>query len=386
MSTTDERYADREQTLIKHSILKSYLQSFAHKILFWADGLIYVDGFAGPWQSSDEESFKDSSFGIALDQLRIARNFWRDRGKSPKVECFFLERDPKAFRLLESFCRSQADVDVRPLNKSFEEAIPQIVQHIKSKGRSWFPFILIDPKGWKGFGLAKLAPLIRLQPSEVLVNFMTGHIHRFIQAENLEIQEGFRLLYDSDEYAERVAGLTGQDREDAIMLSYAERLAAVGHYPFVSTALVQNPTKDRTHYHLIYATRRIEGIEVFKAAERKALRMAPIIRAKAKERQQSAKTGQPSLFTPEQLPDMAHLERLQTHFENKAAAVLADSFIEHEELDYDTLYSQAMRFPMVQEAFLRSWLEANTTQIASNPTGKPKPRSGHRFHNRRNER
>lgn len=132
MSLPDDPYADREQSQIKHIILESYLGAFAHKILSWKDGLIYVDAFAGPWQTADTESFEDSSFGIALTQLRAARNFWRDRGNNRELECIFLEKDPKAFRQLQTFCDRQTDIRVLPINRPFEDAIPDIVQAIRS--------------------------------------------------------------------------------------------------------------------------------------------------------------------------------------------------------------------------------------------------------------
>lgn len=381
MNAAEDHYANREQSQIKHVILRSYLGEFAHKILSWADGLVYVDGFAGPWQTADDSDFKDSSFGIALSELTKARNTWRRLDKDPEIECIFLESDPQAFLQLNSFCLRQKDQHITALNKTFEDAIPDLVKNLETRGKSWFAFFLIDPKGWKGFGLKRLAPLIRRKPSETLVNFMTGHIHRFIEAENAAIQESFSLLYNSDEFAKKVAGLTGQEREDAMMLSYAERLAEVGDYPFVSTALVQNPTRDRTHYHLIYATRRIEGIQVFKSAERKALKLAPVLRAKAKGRRQEEKTGQRSLFEPTDLPDTAHLEHLTLHFESQAATVMAKFASREEAIAYDRLYALAMRFPIVQEDFVRQWLAENGFQ-SSQPTRTPKPGGDFTFHRR----
>jgi three-Cys-motif partner protein len=378
MNAPDDPYADREQSQIKHIILASYLGAFANKILSWKDGLTYVDAFAGPWQTTDNNSFEDSSFGIALSQLRAARNFWRGRGNNRELECIFLEKDPKAFRQLQTFCDKQTDIRVQPINRPFEDAIPEIVQAIRSKGPTWFPFILVDPKGWKGFSLSRIASLIQLQPCEVLVNFMTGHIQRFIRADNLTIQEGFRQLYDSEEYADRLANLFGQEREDAMVFAYAARLAEVGGYPFVSTALVQNPTKDRTHYHLVYATRHIKGIDVFKAAERKALKLAPTLRAKAKQRKNEARTGQPSLFSAEELPDTDHLFRLQRHFEGKTAEALHAKLEHQNDVSYDDLYALAMRFPIVQERFLRNWLAEHALSVG-NSEGSPKIGCNFRF-------
>ena len=70
----DPSYFGREQSLIKHRILEKYLERFAVIIGSWCDGIIYVDGFSGPWnvQSSklDDASFSD---GAALDLSAHAR-------------------------------------------------------------------------------------------------------------------------------------------------------------------------------------------------------------------------------------------------------------------------------------------------------------------------
>lgn len=172
-----------------------------------------------------------------------------------------------------------------------------------------------------------------------------------------------------DELVQEGDGLLGPG------LAYAARLADVGGYPFVSTALVQNPTKDRTHYHLIYATRRIEGIEVFKAAERKALKLAPILRARAKDQREEERTGQRSLFDPTDLPDTAHLGHLKAHFERQAAEVMAHAFTGKDAVAYDELHALAMRFPIAQEGFIRDWLDAHGLQ-SNQQTTTPKPGRG----------
>src|SRR5665213_2246368 len=61
-------YAGREQSYVKHVFLERYLERLAHKIASSHPHIVYVDGFAGPWQSANEK-FEDTSFGIALSAL-----------------------------------------------------------------------------------------------------------------------------------------------------------------------------------------------------------------------------------------------------------------------------------------------------------------------------
>ena len=65
-------YEGREQSQAKHLILRLYLQRFAHIIGTWNDAITYVDCFSGPWDVQNA-NLSDSSFSIALDELRKAK-------------------------------------------------------------------------------------------------------------------------------------------------------------------------------------------------------------------------------------------------------------------------------------------------------------------------
>jgi hypothetical protein len=69
-------YVGREQAYVKHVFLKRYLEALIFKTASTYNHIVYVDGFAGPWQSANEE-FADTSFGIALNALRRAKETWQ---------------------------------------------------------------------------------------------------------------------------------------------------------------------------------------------------------------------------------------------------------------------------------------------------------------------
>ena len=92
MSFIPEHYHDREQTLVKHTILKSYLERFAHIIGWNWSSITYVDPFSGPWESRDTK-YSDTSFGIAIEELRRARQHLRDqKGKVFVFDAFSLKK------------------------------------------------------------------------------------------------------------------------------------------------------------------------------------------------------------------------------------------------------------------------------------------------------
>ena len=374
----DALYFRREQTQIKHVVLELYLERFAIIVGRWAQGIIYVDGFSGPWNSVSGD-FRDSSFAIALSQLRSARDAVRNAFKKDlQIRCIFLERDPDAFVQLEAYAREQKDVQITAINRDFEAAVPDLVRMVKAQQRGYFPFFLIDPTGWKGFSMDVIAPLIQIRPCEVLINFMTSFIQRFVRDERAGLEASFRKLFGDDSYKRKIENLEGREREDAIVSAYADRIAAIGTFACVSTTIVLHPTKDRTHFHLVYATRHLKGVEVFKNAERMALHLSETVRADAKRRARESASGQAELFSGADVPERAHLASLQEHYETLAVRAVFEMIREKKEVPYDDVYVAAMRFPIVQETYLKKWLSENASILNLGSQRVPKVGQGQR--------
>lgn len=290
-----ELYVGREQSFVKHLILRKYLQRFAFIIGSRYDVITYVDCFSGPWNVQSQE-LKDSSFSIALEELQAARAQHGIRGKSVKLRCLFLEENPDAYAKLKQFADNARNAVVETRNCKLKDAIEDIVSFVKKGGARSFPFIFIDPTGWTGFAMDEISPLLQLTPSEVLINFMTGHILRFIESPDEMTQESFVRLFGSDSFRENLKGLTQRDREDAAVEEYSRVVARTGQFPFTSTSIVLHPEFDRTHFHLIYATRNTKGVEVFKEAEKAAMKEMQQVRAEAHKRKHERKMPQAELF------------------------------------------------------------------------------------------
>jgi hypothetical protein len=89
-------YNGREQSYVKHVFLENYLNRLVHKTASSYTHIVYVDGFAGPWQSASE-LFEDTSFGIALNVLSSAKASWKKHGREVKMSAFLVERSAKAY-------------------------------------------------------------------------------------------------------------------------------------------------------------------------------------------------------------------------------------------------------------------------------------------------
>ncbi len=118
-------YVGREQSYVKHIFLESYLGALIHKTASTYKHIVYVDGFAGPWQSANEK-LEDTSFGIALNALRQAKEFWNEKRPGLQMSAFLVERDPSAYRELVRVPERYADVKVETYNSDFLTVLPKI--------------------------------------------------------------------------------------------------------------------------------------------------------------------------------------------------------------------------------------------------------------------
>lgn len=100
-------YEGREQAFVKHTPLKSYLEKLLLIIGSSARGkrhidICYVDCFAGPWRSDDED-LGDTSIGISLKTLASCQQALARQGTSVTMRALFVEKSPGAFTRLEKF-------------------------------------------------------------------------------------------------------------------------------------------------------------------------------------------------------------------------------------------------------------------------------------------
>jgi three-Cys-motif partner protein len=237
----DEIYEKREQTQVKHYILSHYLERFAHIVGSRWSSITYVDGFAGPWNVRSPD-LADSSFAIALAELRKARVTHQQRGRSLRLRCFFLEKENAPFVQLREVASQVTDAEVEIRNDLLERSVSTILEFIRRDPET-FSFIFLDPTGWTGLSMEEISPLLRHQPGEVLVNFMTSHIRRFPSDE--QAQKSLTALFGNDSFRQRIAGLSGIDLDDELVSCYREALQKAGNFPYVLSSIVLHPEIDR---------------------------------------------------------------------------------------------------------------------------------------------
>jgi three-Cys-motif partner protein len=225
-------YTGREQSSVKHVFLERYLERLAHKIASVYQHVVFVDGFAGPWQSANQK-LEDTSFGIALSALRRAKASWKARRREVTMSAFLVERDREAYKKLVQVPARYPDIAIKPYEADFLTILPEILKDIP---RDAFAFFLIDPKGWR-IPLARLAQMLTRPKSEVIFNFMFDFINRAASIKDPVVVAGLDELIPHGEWRARLTaaeasspgGLSSDERKGVLVEAFAANLAHFGN-------------------------------------------------------------------------------------------------------------------------------------------------------------
>jgi three-Cys-motif partner protein len=280
-----EAYHGREQTYVKHQVLKHYLDSWAQKLASRARqhaiSLWYIDCFAGPWKAA-ESDYRDTSICIALEALNAAATTWGQQGFRIDVHAVFVEKEPAAFAELQGLLpRVKGRVQVHPLPGEFGAHVSRIQELIGTDPA----FLFVDPKGWKGAAMKYIAPLAKRAGRDVMINVMFDHINRFKDA---------RLTFIQTQMQEFFGGSPPRGHsEEELMKTYRKQLKSTCGLRFAADLIVPHPTRERTKFRLVVGGHHKAVIELFREVERKvAVLETEEIRQEAKERSRLLRTQQ----------------------------------------------------------------------------------------------
>ena len=132
---------------------------------------------------------------------------------------------------------------------------------------------------------------------------------------------------------------------------------------------------EKIRYYLVFATNHPRGIEVFKNAEMNAAKMQDAVRYEARVQ----KTKQEELFFDQAKPKSPKAEQMRARYQTLARTNVIEMLSRHKAgtvLDYDSLYEEAMPFPLVTPTDLQRWiseLAPNVKLVLSGSERRKKP-------------
>ena len=228
--------------------------------------IVFFDGFAG------RDRYNDGTEGsplVALSHL-LDHRYFPQMGHREFV--FFVEANEENAASLENelaaFRTSREpwpeNVTYHVVNDKFDVTAQEMIQHLKDQKKNLAPTLaFVDPFGYSGLPMDLLADLLAYPQCEVLVNFMVGHVQRFIERDGQE--NAMRSLFGMDVH-EVLDGYTGQsDRVEYLRSVYDRQLRDRAGFESVQSFAMINNTGN-IGYYLLHGTRHPKGVELMKDA------------------------------------------------------------------------------------------------------------------------
>lgn len=115
-------YAGRIPAMVKHALLKSYLEKLVLIIGMNSRSkgsaqICYVDCFAGPW-GSDDDKLEGTSIALSLKTLAACKEKLASLGVDAQMRALFIERDKGAFQRLSAYLSFRPECVSRPSSKN----------------------------------------------------------------------------------------------------------------------------------------------------------------------------------------------------------------------------------------------------------------------------
>ena len=289
-----QNYIGREHSLIKHALLKAYLERLFMIIGQVEESICYVDCFAGPWQSKDE-NLTDTSVGIAFDIIKKCREaLYKKFNRKVLFKALFIEKRKDSFNKLECFCHDNScnTMILNCIKGEFYDLRHEILNWC---GTSDFVFFFIDPKGWKNaIEIPTLSPLLKRPRSEFLINFMFPFLIRTVPIEKHkdDIISIFGFVPVTDD-------MTTEEKELYLLHKYREYIKSESiHGIKLRSAYVKvkHPIQERTKYDLVYFSCSPKGITVFFEESEKLDWIQRSLRAEIQQDYRENKSGQMEIF------------------------------------------------------------------------------------------
>ena len=259
-------------TRAKHDMLASYLGGWFPILGSWAGRVVFLDGFAGRGR------YVDGSEGSPLVALRclVEHSYFANLRHRQFVFIFVeADRDNAANlgREIEAFKAKHADtyggwpanVLVQIEHAPFDQTAAEILRTLREQKAKLAPtFAFVDPFGYSGLPMDLLAELLSYKHTELFVNFMVGHVQRFITRDRQ--QAPMRSLFGKD-VSEVLEGFDPDhgDRVSHLHNVYADQLRQRIGLDYVNSFGMINRTGN-IGYYLYHGTRDKKGVKLMKAA------------------------------------------------------------------------------------------------------------------------
>lgn len=254
-------------TKAKHDMLGMYLDGWYPTLSSWSGRLVFLDGFAGRGR------YTNGAEGSPLIALkRLINHTYFPRMRQRQFVFIFAEANEanannlegEIARLKREYSPWPPNISVQIAHSKFDQTASEMISVLREQKKRLAPtFAFIDPFGYSGMPMELIAELLAYPQTEVFVNFMVGHVQRFISRDGQEA--AMRSLFGMDVRDVLDGYSADADRVEHLGEVYKNQLHNVANFDYVQSFAMKNKTGN-TSYRLLHGTRHIKGVKLMKAA------------------------------------------------------------------------------------------------------------------------
>lgn len=257
MKITQIPWKVEPHTIVKHEILKRYLQAWM-PILARSNGrIIYFDGFAGPGEYLDGKGNKIEGSPIIAIRCFLEHSL---KNNLKEVRFIFIEKSLQVFEHLTNLLKPyEPQVKLEIYNDEFNKVIIEGLDKLKKEGTTLAPtFCFIDPFGFKGLPLSTVSRIMSNKRCEVLINFMYEDIIRFMGLQ--QNGSNINLLFGETEQWQRISKLKdSKEKYFALTSLYESQLRNICKIKYIRTFMMKNQF-NKEDYVLFFCTNNPLGL------------------------------------------------------------------------------------------------------------------------------
>lgn len=249
-----------EHTKAKHEILRYYLGGWFPILASRSGRIVYIDGFAGPGVYLGGE---DGSPVIALKTA--IEHILKPSSKS-EIQFLFIENDKRREKILKevlekTFSKLPDRIKYQVVGDEFETTLSQLFEQLDKTGKTLAPtFAFVDPFGFSGFPMNLIKKLCSYDKCEVLITFMAGFVHRFLD----ELREpALDSLYGIPEW--RAIREVDGSKIPPLLNLYEKQLRDVCGANYTRSFEMKG-AQNQVIYYMIFATKHWLGLKQMKEA------------------------------------------------------------------------------------------------------------------------
>jgi three-Cys-motif partner protein len=267
--TTPDRLPTRwkieQHTIVKHAILKAYLDAWFPILGGRYLKLVYLDGFAGPG------AYEEGQIGSPVIAIESALRHKLGPKRKAELVFFFIESRHDRVTSLREVLKEKFSREILASHRirysvheaEFAPQIASVLDKIEADGALLAPTLaFLDPFGFSGMPMRLISRILKYRSCEVLATFMEGFVNRF--ASELS-REALDELFGDSEWTPGLEIANPIERREFWLDLYQKKMKQIGGARHVLRFEMVNKF-NQTEYYLVFGTSHWRGVEAMKEA------------------------------------------------------------------------------------------------------------------------